>query len=186
MVGLSQLWLPILLSGVIVFVASSILHMVIPWHKGDYPAMPGEDQFRDAVRPLSIPPGDYMVPRPKTSADMKSPEFIAKMKAGPVVIMTVLPPGPPSMGSNLAQWFVYCLVVSVFAAYIAGRAVPAGTDYLHVFRFAGCTAFIGYGLALWQNSIWYRKSWAVTIKQTIDSLIYGLLTAGVFGWLWPR
>lgn len=186
MVGLSALWLPILLSGVIVFVASSILHMVIPWHKGDYPRMPNEDRFRDAVRPLSIPPGDYMVPRPQSSADMRSPAFVEKMKSGPVVIMTVLPPGPPSMGKNLAQWFVYCVVVGVFAAYITGRALPPGTDYLQVFRFAGCTAFIAYALGLWQNSIWYRKAWSITIKSTIDGLIYGLLTAGVFGWLWPR
>jgi len=26
----------------------------------------------------------------------------------------------------------------------------------------------------------------MTIKEVVDGLIYGLLTAGTFGWLWPR
>ena len=186
MVGLSQLWLPILLSGVIVFVASSIVHMVLPWHKGDFSRVPNEDRFRDAVKPLAIPPGDYLVPRPESAGDMKSPAFVEKMKAGPVVVMTVKPAGPPAMGSNLVQWFLYCLIVSVFAAYIAGRALAPGTVYLQVFRFAGATAFIGYSLALAQNSIWWSRKWSTTIKSMIDGLLYGLLTAGVFGWLWPR
>src|SRR4029077_17676915 len=107
MVGLSTLWLPILLSAVIVFVASSIIHMVLPWHKSDYPKVPDEDRLRDAVRPLAIPPGDYMVPRPSSMQDMKSPEFAEKMNKGPVLILTVKPNGPFSMSQNLIQWFVY-------------------------------------------------------------------------------
>jgi hypothetical protein len=90
------------------------------------------------------------------------------------------------MGKSLILWFLYSVVISIFAAYVAGRAVPAGTDYLHVFRFAGVTAFLGYSGALWQSSIWYNRSWTTTIKSTIDGLLYGLLTAGTFGWLWPR
>jgi hypothetical protein len=35
-------------------------------------------------------------------------------------------------------------------------------------------------------SIWYSRAWINTIKSTIDGLIYALLTAGTFGWLWPR
>jgi hypothetical protein len=186
MVGLSTLWLPILLSSVIVFVASSIIHMVLPWHKSDYPKVPDEDRLRDAVRPLAIPPGDYMVPRPSSMQDMKSPEFAEKMNKGPVLILTVKPNGPFSMSQNLIQWFVYCIVVGIFAAYVASRALPAGTDYLRVFQLVGATAFIGYSLALWQVSIWYHRAWSTTIKSTVDGLIYALLTAGTFGWLWPH
>jgi hypothetical protein len=76
-------------------------------------------------------------------------------------------------------------VVSLFAAYIAGRAAGPGTEYLVVFRFAGTTAFVAYGLALWQNSIWYKRSWTTTLKSNLDALIYGMLTGGMFGWLWP-
>jgi hypothetical protein len=186
MTPLGALWLPVLLSAVIVFVASFVLHMVLPFHKADYRKMPREGEVMEALRGFEIPPGDYMVPRPDGPADMKSPEFLEKMKRGPVVVMTVIPGGTPSMTGNLAQWFVYCLVVGIFAGYVASRALGPGTDYLQVFRFAGTVAFVGYSLALWQFSIWYKRSWATTVRSTIDGLIYGLLTAGTFGWLWPR
>ena len=186
MTGLSALWLPILLSSVIVFVASSIIHMVLPWHKTDYPKVPDEDRVRNALRPFAIPPGDYMVPRCDDTKELRTPEFAEKMNQGPVIVMTVLPNGQWSMGRNLGLWFLYCAVVGVFAAYVAGRALPAGASYAHVFQFVGATAFIGYALALWQMSIWYRRAWSTTIKATIDGLIYALLTAGTFGWLWPH
>lgn len=186
MTGLSSLWLPILLSAVLVFVMSSIIHMASPWHKSDYPKLANEDEFRNALRPLNLPEGDYMVPRPSSSAEMKSPEFLEKHRQGPNIIMTVLPKGDLGMGRNLAMWFVYVIVVSIFAAYVAGRTLPAGTEYMQVFRISGTVAFVGYTLALWQLSIWYRRSWSITIKSTVDGLVYGLLTAGAMGWLWPR
>ena len=186
MTGLSSLWLPILVSSVIVFVASSIIHMASPWHKSDYPKVPNEDKVMDILRPLAIPPGDYMIPRPSSQKDMQSPEFAEKLKKGPVLMVTVLPNGPRGMGKYLVQWFLYSAVVGFFAAYVAGRALPEGAEYLRVFRFVGATAFIGYSVALWQMSIWYHRSWITTLKATVDGLIYGLLTAGTFGWLWPR
>ena len=186
MTGLSALWLPILLSAVIVFVASSLIHMVSPWHKGDYQRMPNQDQVMEALRPLAIPPGDYMVPRPSSREDMRAPEFAEKMKRGPVMVVTVMPNGPMAMGTTFVLWFLYATIVGLFAAYVAGRALPPGAPYLRVFQFAGATAFIGYSVALWQMSIWYRRAWSTTIKATVDGLIYALLTAGMFGWLWPR
>ncbi len=186
MTGLSSLWLPILVSSVIVFVASSIIHMASPWHKSDYPKVPNEDKVMDTLRPLAIPPGDYMIPRPSSRQDMQSPEFAEKLKKGPVMIVTVLPNGPRGMGKYLVQWFLYSIVVGFLAAYVAGRALPLGAEYLRVFRFVGATAFIAYSVALWQMSIWYHRSWLTTFKGTVDGLIYGLLTAGTFGWLWPR
>ncbi len=186
MTGLFELWLPILLSAVIVFVVSSIIHLMLPWHKGDYPKLPNEDKVMDALRPLPIPPGDYMIPRPSSPQEMRSPEFMEKMKSGPVMVFTVMPNGPTPMGRNLVLWFLYGVVVSIFAAYVAGRALPVGAQYLQVFRFAGVAAFLGYSVALWQMSIWYRRAWTTTVKATVDGLIYALLTAGTFGWLWPR
>lgn len=186
MTELSALWLPILVSAVFVFAASFVIHMLLPWHKGDYPKLANEDKVMDALRPLNIPPGDYMIPRAMDPKDMKSPEFRAKLDKGPVVIMTVLPSGPFTMGKSLLQWYIYCAVVSLFAAYLAGHALGPTAPYLEVFRFAGTTAFVGYTLGLWQMSIWYHRSWGTTIRSTIDGLIYGLLTGGVFGWLWPR
>ena len=186
MVALTALWLPILLSAVIVFIASSIIHMLPLWHRNDFPPLPDQEAFRRAVQPLAIPPGDYMVPRAADGADMKTPEFQQKLAEGPVMILTVVPPGPFSMGRSLLLWFIYILAVSVFAAYVAGRAVGPGGDYLEVFRFAGVAAFLSYAVALWQMSIWYRRPWSMTLKTTFDGFIYALLTAGTFGWLWPR
>jgi hypothetical protein len=117
---------------------------------------------------------------------LNTPEFKEKLQKGPVVIMTVMPNGGQSMGKSLVLWFVYSVVVAIFSAYITGRALPAGTDYLQVFRFVGATAFLSYSVALWQHSIWYARPWSTTIKSTVDGLIYALVTAGTFGWLWPR
>lgn len=186
MVEMHLLWLPILLSAVIVFVASSIIHMATPLHKKDYPRLEAEDRVMDALRPIAIPPGEYMVPRPASMKDMKSPEFMEKMKKGPVFMLSMWKSGPQSMGKPLFLWFVYALVVGVFAAYVAGRALPAGAHYLSVFRFAGVTAFVGYTMALWQLSIWYHRPWGISIRATVDGLLYALLTAGTFGWLWPH
>jgi len=186
MTELSALWLPILLSSVIVFVVSSIIHMATPLHKNDYRSVPDEDKVAAALRPFAIPPGDYMVPRAASMEDMRSPQFLEKMKQGPVMIVTVMPNGPMTMGRNLVLWFLYSVVIGVFAAYIAGCALPHGANYLRVFQFVSVIAFIGYSAALWQMSIWYRRAWSTTIIATIDGFIYALLTAGIFGWLWPR
>ena len=186
MVPVTALWLPILLSAVIVFVASSIIHMVLPFHRKDYKPVPSEDGVMEALRRFSIPPGDYLMPCPTGPSAMKEPAFLEKRAKGPVLMMTVMPSGPVNMGTPLAQWFVYCVVVGLFAGYVAGAALPAGAPYLSVFRFVGTVAFVGYSMAVWQNSIWYKRAWGITLRVTIDGLIYGLLTAGTFGWLWPR
>ena len=187
MTALSALWLPILVSAVAVFVVSSIIHMTPLWHKTDYPRFANEDRVLDALRPIGLPPGDYMMPRPASSAEMRSPEFKEKMKRGPAVMMTVFPPWTGSMASNLSQWFVYCIIVSVFAAYIGGSAVPPGAPtFAAICRYVGVTAFAGYTLALWQMSIWYRRAWSMTLKSTLDGVIYALVTCAVFTWMWPH
>jgi hypothetical protein len=185
-VTLSSLWMPIVLSAVIVFVASTVIHMAPLWHKGDYPKMPREAEALDALRPLAIPPGDYFVPRASDMHEMRSREFKDKMESGPVAVMTVMPNGPIHMRRNLVQWFVFLIVVGIFSAYIAGRALTPGTPYLKVFQIVGATAFMGYALALCELSIWYRRSWSLTLKSAFDGLIYAALTAGTFGWLWPQ
>jgi Flp pilus assembly protein TadB len=186
MVPVMSLWLPILVSSVIVFVASSIIHMVLPYHRSDMRQVPKEDDVLAAFRGFKIPPGDYGMPHPGSMAGMRAPAFIEKMKAGPLVTMTVSPGSEPGMAKNLTQWFIYLVVVGVCAAYLAGRALGPGAPYLQVFRFAGTAAFLAYSLALAQNSIWYRRNWGTTLKSMFDGLIYGMLTAGTFGWLWPR
>jgi hypothetical protein len=186
MTGMSALWLPILLSAVAVFIASSVIHMMLSWHKTDFAKVPDEEKFRSTVGGLGIAPGDYCVPHAGSMDEMKSPEFAAKQEKGPVMMFTVMSSGKVSMGPYLIQWFLYTVVISIFSAYLASRALPPGAPYLRVFQLAGAAAFIGYAAALWPMSIWYRRSWTTTIKSTIDGLVYALLTAGVFGWLWPH
>lgn len=186
MVPVMSLWLPIVLSAIIVFFVSAFFHMVLPLHKNDMKRVPKEDELLEALRRLDIPPGDYGAPLPGSSAGMKDPAFVEKMKKGPMVFMTIAPGGDMGLGKSLTLWFIYSVLISFFSAYITGRALAAGVDYLQVFRFVGATAFMGYSFALVHDSIWYRRNWGTTLLSMFDGLIYGLLTAGTFGWLWPR
>ena len=186
MVPLTSLWMPILLSAVLVFVASSILHMVLPYHRSDYARVPSEPEVMAALQPFGLRPGDYFMPAASGPKEMDTPAFKERWQRGPVVVMTVLPPSASFVGPTLGKWFAYSVVVGVFAAYLAGRALGPGATYLQVFQFAGCTAFVGYTLALWQMTIWYRRKLSTTVKSTIDGLLYAALTGGAFGWLWPR
>ncbi|MHB8580667.1 MAG: hypothetical protein ACYDA4_12550 [Ignavibacteriaceae bacterium] len=185
MVSIFSLWLPILLSAVAVFIVSSLIHMFTPWHKNDFSKLPDEEKVMDMLRPFTIPPGEYMVPKASSTKEVRSPEFKEKYEKGPVMILNVFPKRPMSMTKNLVQWFIYSVIVGIFAGYVTSRAVTAGAEYLYVFRFAGVTAFLSYGVALWQMSVWYNRPWSLTLKITIDGLIYGIITAAIFGWLWP-
>ena len=185
MVPLSTLWLPIVLSAVIVFVASFVIHMLLTYHRNNYKKLPDEDKVLGALRSVSLQRGLYVFPH-CTPKQMKSPDMIEKYKAGPVGTLTVMPSGPPAMPKFLALWFGYCLLVSFFVAYLTGHTVAPGTHYLAVFRVAGTAAFLAYGLGVLPNGIWKGQPWAMTVKEIIDGLVYALLTAGTFGWLWPR
>ena len=186
MVYLPELWMPIVLSAVLVFVVSSILHMVLPFHKSDYRKLPDEEKVMDALRAAGVTPGPaYHFPHCEHK-DMKSPEMTEKFKKGPIGLLTMFPSGPPAMGKFLGMWFLYCLLVAVFTAYLTGRTVAPGTVYLAVFRVAGTVAFMGYGLGHFVDSVWKGQTWGVTFKHMFDGLVYALLTAGTFGWLWPR
>jgi hypothetical protein len=157
--------------------------MATPFHKNDLTKFPNEDDVRNALGPLKLSPGDYAVPKADSMKDMGSPEFLGKMRAGPVALITVRPSGDPSMTGALVQWFIYSIVISVFAGYVTGVALGPGAEYLKVFQISGCVAFTGYALALPQFSIWWGRSWATTARSMFDGLVYGLLTAGTFGWL---
>lgn len=185
MVPILSLWLPILLSAVFVFIVSSLIHMLLPYHQNDFTSVPDEDGVIEALGKFNISPGDYVIPRPASPKEMNSPEYIDKVSKGPVAFMTIMQPGPPKMGGSLFMWFIYSIIISIFAGYIAGHALGPGAKYLSVFRFAGAVAFAGYSLGLLQNSIWYKRKWSSTCKSMFDGLIYALVTAGTFAWLWP-
>lgn len=186
MVSLLSLAVPIVVAAVLVFVASSVIHMVLTYHKADFSKLPNEDEVLEILRRQNVPHGDYVAPYCDSPQTMKEPAYQDKMKRGPGLVVTVWPTGSFNMGSTLAQWFVYILVVSLFTGYVLSRVFPAGADYMAIFRIAGTVAFMGYALGTPAASIWYQKKWGATLRAMIDGLIYGLMTAGAFGWLWPR
>ena len=181
----TDLWLPILLSAVFVFVVSSIVHMVLPIHKGDYRKMPGEASVLEAMRARGVQPGEYMFPCPESMKDMCSPGMVEKYNQGPVGILTVLPSGPPRMGKCLVQWFLYLIVIGIFVGYITSLALTAGAEYMRVFRVSGTVAILAYTVCNLPASIWKGQKWSTTFKFMFDGMLYGLVTAGTFGWLWP-
>lgn len=183
---LVELWLPILLSAVFVFVVSSILHMVIPIHAGDYGRLPNEAEVRRALRESGARPGQYGIPCPASKKEMSSPEMLAKYNEGPVGFLTLMPTGAPAIGKALIQWFLFSVVIGIFAAYVAHFTLGSGAPYRAVFRLTGTIAFLGYALSYVPDSIWKGLSWRITLKFMFDGLLYALVTAGTFGWLWPR
>ena len=185
MTPLSALWLPIVLSAVIVFVASSIMHMLLPYHRSDYQKLPDEDKVLPTLRGAGLKRGLYIFPF-ATHKEMKSPAVIEKYNQGPVGMMTIFPSGPPVMPKFLGLWFFYCLLIAFFVAYLTAHTVAPGAYYLRVFRIVGTAAFLAYGLGHISDGIWKGQTWSFTIKEVIDGLVYALLTAGTFGWLWPR
>lgn len=181
-----SLWLPIVLAAVLVFVASSVIHTLLGYHNTDFHELPQQDRVQDALAPLAIPPGDYVIPHAESAEARKSEEYRAKVEKGPVAFMTVIEPAAVfNMGPLLVQWFAYLLLVGAVTAYVGGRTLPVGADYFSVFRLTGTVAFACYAMSLPQRSIWFSASWSSTLKSMFDGLLYGLLTAGTFGWLWP-
>lgn len=186
MVALGSLVVPIVVAAVFVFVVSSLIHMVLKWHKGDYRGLARESDAADALRGSVSGPGIYNLPYCSDMKEMGNADMKAKYDKGPVAMIVVLPNGMPAMGKLLGLWFVYSLLVSLFCAYIAGHTLAADAHYLAVFRIVGAVAFVGYSLPNMVDSIWKGFPWSATAKHMFDGLLYALVTAGVFGWLWPR
>lgn len=182
-VGLFSLWMPILGSAVAVFIASSLIWTVVGYHNSDWQKLPDEETARTALR--GVPPGQYCVPHAANNAARAEPEWLEKCTEGPAGLLTIIPSGPPAMGKTLVQWMVYCLVISLLVAYVAAAALPPGTTYLKVFQITATVGVLAYAGAAPCGAIWFGHTWSRTAKDLLDGLIYGLMTAGMFGWLWP-
>ncbi len=185
MVTLGSLWLAIVLATVLVWVAAALIWMVLPHHRTDYRGLPDEEAARSLLGAQKLDPGEYDLPHCTSSKEMKAPEFIRKFEQGPVAFITILPNRPPPMGRNMALTVAFYLVVSILVAYVASRTLDPGADYLSVFRLTGTVAWLAYGFAIIPDAIWFGRPWPSVAKVLADALVYALLTAGVFGWLWP-
>jgi hypothetical protein len=183
---LVALWLPILVSAVLVFVASSLIWNVLGAHKWHVKGLPDEAAAREALSKQAVAPGQYSIPYCPDPAMMKDPAFKEKLEKGPVAVLTVRKPGLPNMGVFLGCWFLHLLFVSWFVGLVCGQTLHRGAPYMLVFRVAAAVAFAGYSFAHVPNAIWWGRPWKSAFKEVADGLVYALLTAGTFGWLWPR
>jgi hypothetical protein len=186
MISLVDLWIPIVLSAVLVFVVSALIHMVFKWHNSDYRKLANEDEVRAAIRASNPAPGQYMIPHCIGGKEMQKPEMLQKFKEGPTGMLMLMTPGAPSMGKPLALWFLLNLIIAFAVGYLASRTVPFGVSFLAVCRVVGIVTFLAYAGGSVSGAIWMGKPWTSAAKEVLDAFIYGLVSAVAFGWLWPR
>jgi hypothetical protein len=180
---IAQLWLPIIVSALAVFVASFLVWMVLPHHKKDVKVLPDEKALTDHLRQLDLAPGLYMWPN-CSGAEMKSDEFKARYEAGPWGSMNVLA-NKPNFVRNLVLVFLFYLVVSVFVGYLTSLATPDASRFLAVFRVAGAAGVLAYCAGSIPGALFFGKPGRFILTDFIDGVVYGLLTGAIFGWLWP-
>jgi hypothetical protein len=186
MVAWSHFLLPIALSSVFVFFVSAILHMVLQWHKPDYLKLANEDEVRAAILKASPAPGQYILPHCADGKDAAKPEMKRKFEEGPVGVLFLRRAGPMSIGPFLMQWIGYTLVIGALVAYFAQFTLKTGATYAEVFRVVGMAGWLGYAWQGPSDSIWKGKPWISSFRGLVDGLVYALITAGTFAWLWPR
>jgi hypothetical protein len=187
MVSLAHLWLPILLSAVFVFIASSLVHMVFKWHNSDYHGFPNEEEVRAAVNQGTPAPGQYILPYCRDMKEMGSEDMQRKYKEGPLGFVILRKPGATNMGPMLLQWFLYCGLVSLATALLLSHSgLHAGAGYRAIFHSAALASFMAYAFGSIPMGIWWGQPWGSVLKNLLDGLIYAGLTAGTFGWLWPH
>lgn len=180
-----SLWLPGVVSAVAVFFVSALAHMVLKYHKADYKKLADEDSVAAAVRKVGPSPGVYFIPYCMDPGQMKDPAMKKKFEDGPVGMLVVRPNGMPGMGKSLAQWFLFCLLVSFVTAYVARHTLTFSTPGLEVLRITGAVAFVAYAFGYIQDSIWKSFPWSNSLRGLLDAVLYALTTGLIFRWLWP-
>lgn len=179
---LTELWVPILISTVVLFVLSFTAWVILPHHFNDYQRLPNEQQFMDAIGPMNLPSGNYMFPYADSKADQGTPEFAEKYKAGPRGTIQIFE--MPNMGVNMAKTIVFFLVTTVVIAYVTYAACPpkAASQFLEVFRIAGTIGILVHASSGILNGIWFKRK---MITDSIDGVVYGLVLGLIFAIFWP-
>ena len=181
---LPQLWLPILVTAVAVFIASSLIHMVFKWHNSDYRKLSNEDDVRAAIRAGSLVPGQYILPYCHMK-DMQAEEMQKKFRDGPVGFLTLRKSGPPTIGGSLIQWFVFNLALATIVAAIALQTYGLKGEPHRAGHLVGMLSLLAYGGSSVQAGIWVGRPWGSVAKDLVDAVIYATVSALAFLWLWP-
>ena len=184
-VSISELWLVVLLAGVFCWVASALIHMLIKYHNADYQELANEDEVSAALRASSPAPGLYSMPFCIDMNAMGEEAMQNKFAKGPVVMISVFPNGMPQMGKLLGQQVLFFIIGSALVAYLASLALLAGADNMTVFRHVFVASFLAYGWGQIPHSIWMGQPWSNCVRYLMDSVIYAVVTAATFAWLWP-
>ena len=183
--AIASLWLPVLVAAIAVFLASSLVHMVLRWHHNDYQRIGNEDAVRAALREGGSGPGQYMTPWCEGMKAANQEPMLSKFREGPIATITLMKTGKPDMGPMLARWFLLNLVLAAAIGAIVLQVYGPGADPRYAGHLAGLITLLAYGAGSIQQSIWMGKVWSTTAKDLLDALIYGVVTALVFMWLWP-
>lgn len=178
-----QLWLPIIASAVAVWMLAAMAWTALPHHKGDFSKLAGEDALMDALRPMNIPPGNYMFPK-CSHKEAQSPEFKAKWERGPAGTLSVWP-STMNMAKPMILSFLVYLAASVLIAYVGSMTLPAGTGFSKVFQVLGTAGVLAYCFGGLPQGIWFRAYPRAMVACFIDGVVFGLATGAIFAWLWP-
>ena len=184
-VSLLELWLHIVVGTALAWVASGLIHMALKYHSSDYQKLANEDDVTAVVRQGSPGIGIFHFPHCPDMADMKNESMQKKFIDGPVGFLTIFPRGLPQMGKLMVQQISFFLTGCVLIAYSATLVLAPGAEYMSVFRFVSTIGFLAFGWAQIPMSIWFGHLWSTTAKYLLDALIYALVIAGSFAWLWP-
>jgi hypothetical protein len=201
---LAHLWLPILVSGVAVWIVSALCWMAIGHHNKDTAGIPNEQDFTDTIRRLNLKPGNYGFPdfqKCKSLPKEEKAKFFKDWDKNPSGLLRVW--APANMGVNMFMTFLFYLVTSVVLAYLGWIVLPhggsvatttadthismgLGSSFSHVFRVISTAAVLAYCFASFPNDLWFQKSRRAMLMNLIDGVVFALITGAVFAWLWPK
>lgn len=195
---LTHLWLPILLAGVAVWIASAIAWMAIGHHKKDRDPLPNEPEFMDALRGMNIPPGVYGFPDFCKHDNLPRKERMAALKelydTRPMGLLRIW--GEMNMGLNMLLTFLFYIITSAVIAYLAWAALPhasaqipgaeSSSIFWKVFQVTGTAGILAYCFATFPGDLWFQNKRRAMVMNVIDGIVFGLITGVIFASLWPK
>lgn len=179
-----ELWLPILVSSVVVFFASFLAWVVLPHHKPEIKKLEDEDGFLAMLKSADVPAGSYMFPMCTGGKEMKDPAYLKKLEEFPCGMLNVWQKPRPMQVCLLGSFVTY-LLIAVFVAYLAHFAFERGEAFMTIFRFTSAAAIAAHVLGTIPGGVWFGVQVRSMVTCAIDGIVFGLLTGLTFAWMWP-
>ncbi len=178
--GIEQLWLPILLSGLATHIYSTLAWMLLPHHKPEWNRLPVEQELLELLNRHQVPPNQYMFPFAANGNEAGTPEFKTRQACSGMLIRWAT---PLNMGAAIGKTLAFFMVAAACIGYLAGLAIPTpSADAAHVFRVVGTTGILTHCFAHFPHVFWFRRRIAM---EVLDGIIFAMITAGIFAALWP-